>query len=173
MKATIGVYENHEEALEAIIELKKEGYPVQHIHIIGFSGTEDMDREMHLTTHRALTTGGVATGVTIGAAVGLLAGAGLLMIPGLGFLYSAGALVGALGGADLGLLGGGIITLLLNYGMHEKLAEKYETELLEGKYLLIVKGSNAEIEQAKDILTEHGTHTSLETYRRNASLAAA
>ena len=171
MKATIGVYENHEAAINAVHKLKSEGYPVKQISILGFVSTESMDNEIHISTHKELTIEGVATGITLGAVIGLLTGAGVFLIPGLGFLFGAGALIGALAGADLGLVGGGIVTALVNYGMHEKIAEKYEQELIEGNYLLIANGSHDQIDQAMEILSEHGTHTSLETYRKNTALA--
>ncbi len=171
MKAAIGVYEDHDNAYNAVKKLKDEGFPVKQISIIGFAGTEVIDNEMHISKHGELTYQGVVTGITLGAAAGILTGIGLIVIPGFGALYGAGALIGAMAGADIGLLGGGITTLLINYGLHEKIAEKYEKELVEGKFLVIASGSHNEIDFALAVLSKHDTHTSLETYRKNTAPA--
>lgn len=94
----------------------------------------------------------------------MLTGIGLLAIPGLGFLYGAGALAGAIAGFDIGLIGGGIISALTIPGVKHDVAKEYETQLKEGKFLVIAHGSEEEVNRAKEIMHRHGTHTTLETH---------
>ena len=163
MKTTIGVYENHDLALNAVIELKDAGYPVKHISIMGKAQTEVVDNELHVSP-KPLALGGLAVGAIAGTAVGVLTGVGLFVIPGLGVLMGAGAVVGAIAGFDFGLIGGGLLTVLVNLGIHEDAAKIYHKILEEGKFLVIVHGNEDEIKQATEILTNHGTHLDLQAH---------
>ncbi len=164
MKATVGVYENHEMALNAVVELKNAEYPLKHISILGLSETEVVDEDMHVTTQSPVKLGGLATGTVVGTAVGVLTGVGLFAIPGVGVLYGAGALVGAIAGFDLGLIGGGLASVVSTLGLHDDTAKKYHDELAEGKYLLVAHGTKEEVDDAIAILTHHAQHTSLDTH---------
>jgi len=164
MKATIGVYDTHEKAINAVKELKNSGYPVKHLSIIGKSETEHVDEEMHVSEVSPVKIGGLETGVVVGTTLGVLTGIGLLAIPGVGFLFGAGALAGAIAGFDFGLMGGGLASVLISMGMHEHVAKQYQKALQEGKYLVIAQGNDDEIGTAKNILTEHGTHTTLQMH---------
>ena len=102
MKSTIGVYENHDKAVQAVVELKDAGFPVKQLSIIGKAETEVVDEKMHIMPKDPIKVGGLGTGTAVGATLGILTGVGLFAIPGLGFLYGAGALVGAIAGFDFG-----------------------------------------------------------------------
>jgi len=164
MKATIGVYDTHEKAIEAVKELKNGGYPVKHLSIIGKLHTEHVDDKMHISEKSPLKLGGIEVGVGLGTTLGVLTGVGLFAIPGVGFLFGAGALVGAIAGFDFGLMGGGIASAFMNLGMEENLAKQYQADLEKGNYLVVAQGSAEEVQQAHEILTGHGTHTALETH---------
>lgn len=164
MKSTIGVYETHEQAVEAVSELKEANYPINKLSIISKAETEVIDSQMHIMPKDPIKVGGLTTGTALGATLGILTGVGIFAIPGLGFLYGAGALVGAIAGFDFGLIGGGIASVLMTIGVSDEEAKKYHTYLEEGKYLLIAQGSEEEVYKAKDILHEHGTHSSVATH---------
>jgi len=159
MNSTIGVYENHDKALDAVRKLKDSGFPVKQISIIGKTETEVMDNDMHVVMPKdPINVKGVGAGTAIGATLGVLTGVGLFAIPGLGFLFGAGALVGAIAGVDFGLIGGGIASVLATLGVHDDNVKKYHTDLEAGRYLVVAHGNADEVKRASDTLTEHGTH---------------
>ena len=164
MKTTIGVYDNHDLAINAVMELKNAGFPVKNISIMGRAETEVVDEDMHITLQEPIKVGGVAIGAALGATVGALTGVGLFAIPGLGILVGAGALVGAIAGFDFGLLGGGIATVLINLGLHSDEAKKYQDYLHDGKFLLIINGGPEHAEKAHEILEAHGTQIDLSAH---------
>lgn len=159
MKSIIGVYEDHDAALNAVKELKDGGYPVKQLSIIGKAEVSKVDEEMHVHHGKSgANVAGLSIGTTIGATIGILTGVGLFAIPGLGFLYGAGALVGAIAGFDFGILGGGIASLLTVVGVEEAETKKYQADLEEGKYLLVAQGDDTEVNKAVAILEAHGKH---------------
>lgn len=158
MNAAIGIYDNHELAVEAVEILKDENYPVSQLSIIGKAETEVIDEEMRITPKSPLKVAGLGAGTAIGTALGVLTGVGMFAIPGLGVLYGAGALVGAIAGFDFGLIGGGIASVLATVGVKEEQAKKYHDALSAGKFVVVVHGSELDVNRAKDLLHEHGTH---------------
>ncbi len=173
MKAIIGVYDNHELALNAVVELKNAGYPVKNISIMGLTDTEDIDEELHVIQHNPLKVGGLATGTILGTTLGILTGIGMFAIPGIGFLYGAGAVVGAAAGFDFGLIGGGLASVIATLGVHEDAAAHYQRELEDGKYLLISQGDKEQVKKAEEILSRHATHSTLASHPVDAPFAMA
>jgi len=164
MNTTIGIYNDHELAVEAARKLKASDYPMDRLTIMGKTESEVVDSDMHITPKSPISVAGVGAGTAIGAALGILTGVGIFAIPGLGFLYGAGALVGAIGGIDFGLLGGGIASVLATIGVKDENSKKYHDALMQGKYLLIVNGSEADVNNAKAILHIIGTHDDLSSH---------
>lgn len=158
MNATIGVYDNHDLAVEAVQKLKDSGYPVSQLSIMGLAETEVIDNEMHITTKNPIKATGLATGTVVGTTLGILTGVGMFAIPGVGVLYGAGALVGAIAGFDFGLIGGGIASALATVGVKDDMGKKYHDALVAGKFIVIAHGDKADVERAKNMLNEHGTH---------------
>ncbi|OJW85199.1 MAG: hypothetical protein BGO69_06155 [Bacteroidetes bacterium 46-16] len=161
MKSTIGVYDSHDKAVQAVVELKEAGFPVKQLSIIGKAETEVIDENMHVTPKDPIKVAGVGTGTAVGATLGILTGVGLFAIPGLGFLYGAGALVGAIAGFDFGLIGGGIASVLTTVGVKDENVKKYHDDLEAGKFIVVAHGSESEVDHAKGILHAHDTHDDL------------
>jgi uncharacterized membrane protein len=164
MNSTIGIYDNHDLAVEAVSKLKDAGYSVKHISIIGKTETESVDDQMHITPKSPIKMAGVGAGTALGATLGILTGVGIFAIPGLGFLYGAGALVGAIAGLDFGLIGGGIASVLSTVGVKDASHKKYHDALEEGKYLVVAHGNPEQVKHADKILNAHGTHTDIESH---------
>lgn len=104
---------------------------------------------------------GSAVGATAGGALfgalGLLAGAGALAIPGIGPLVAAGPLMAGLAGLGIGGAVGGIGGALIGMGLPEDEAQRYASQIAEGRTLLVVHcGSPEEALQAKDVLVDSG-----------------
>lgn len=160
MKSTIGVYNNHEEAVAAVQQLKASGFPTKHVSILGHAHDPE-ERELEDKKVSNLAATEVGLGATLGTVAGVLTGIGVFAIPGLGLLYGAGALVGALVGFDAGLIGGGILSALSIGGMKDEHSKKYDKMLQDGKFLVIVHGDGADVKRANEILNSHGTHHEL------------
>jgi len=164
MNATIGTYDNHDLAVEAVQKLKDSGYPVAQLSIMGLAETEVVDNEMHITTKNPIKAGGLATGTVVGTTLGILTGLGMFAIPGVGILYGAGALVGAIAGFDFGLIGGGIASALATVGVKDDMGKKYHDALVAGKFIVIAHGSEDDVNKASALLDEHGTHDELASH---------
>ncbi|XZF14863.1 hypothetical protein ACTHGU_01895 [Chitinophagaceae bacterium MMS25-I14] len=164
MKSTVGVYDTHEKAIEAIQELQKAHFPTKHVSLIGQA--EMKDDHMHIKTVNPgkVAATEVGIGAVLGPVLGALVGAGVFAIPGLGFLFGAGALVGAIAGFDFGLIGGGIVSALTMLGIGTDRAKAYDAYLQQGKFILIVQGSPDELAKAKEIIEAHGGHIEVETH---------
>lgn len=161
MNTAIGVYEDHDMAVEAVLKLKQEGFPIKQLTIMGLSESEVVDDENHIIPKSPLKIAGLGAGVAIGTAVGILTGVGVFVIPGLGLLYGAGALVGAIAGFDFGIVGGGIATILATVGVGNEIGERYHNLLKTGKFLVVAHGSLELVKKAKTLLHEHGKHSEL------------
>ena len=156
MKSQVAIYDTHEKALGAIQVLNNHHFPMNHVSLLGKA--EVIDDHIHVKSLEGMKAAPGILGVGAGTVVGLLTGIGAFAIPGFGFLYGAGALIGVIGGFELGLVSGGILTLLARIGIQDDDVVKVEEHLNEGKFLVVVKGSEEEIEKAKQILHTEGTH---------------
>lgn len=138
-KRVVGVYENGEEAMAAIEDLKSQGYDRKDISAVARNqrDVEEVSRETETKTEEGLATGAAAGGI-LGGLTGLLIGAGALAIPGIGPLVAAGPLAGALSGAALGAGTGGLAGALIGMGIPEDDAKQYEEEVKNGKILVLV-----------------------------------
>lgn len=162
MKSTVGVYQTHEQALEAIKQLQKKNFPVDKLSVIGKADVIEDHLKIKSTANRSAA--GVEIGVVAGPILGILTGAGVFAIPGFGFLFGAGALLGALAGFDFGIVGGGIVSLLTTLFTNKDKIVKYHEHLKEGKFLVIAQGTHEEMERAHEILTGHGKHIELDKH---------
>lgn len=160
MDAMIGIYDDHDLALQAVQELKDNNYPVEKITIMGKAATELIDKDMHVMTKNPLSVASVGTTTAVGTAVGALVGAGMFAIPGLGFLYGAGTLIGAIAGFDFGLIGGGVAAVLAMIGVRDEFQRRYAEALADGKFLVIAHGDEEEVDRAKAILNGRLSHIS-------------
>lgn len=166
MKTTIGIYDTHEDAVDAVKALQNAGFPKKLLTIIGKVKNPDPNAKEEASVDKLEKYAGTEVGVSVlaGTTLGVLTGIGVFAVPGLGFLFGAGALVGAIAGFDFGLVGGGIISALTLPNVHEKIAKKYDEEIKSGKFLVIAHGSEADMFKAKEIMSNHDKHSGLETH---------
>lgn len=162
MQSTIGVYNSHKTALEAVSELVNAGFPAKQLSLIG--KVELIEDHLHVKSNEMLIDAPVSVGVVSGSILGILAGAGIFAIPGLGFLMGAGAIIGAIAGFDFGIVGGGIVSLLLTLGVNKDHAVKYHEHLKVNRFLVIAQGDEEEVKKAKMILDTHGKHHELASH---------
>ena len=153
MNTTIGVYASHEKAIEAVQELKRAGYPVQQVSLIGKAAI--IDDLIHVTHNRWVKNAPVIIGAIFGPILGILTGVNIFAIPALGFLFGIGAVLGALAGFSLGIAGGGVVTLLATLVIKSRSVLKYHEHIEEKGFQVIAHGNNEEVNKAKEILDSH------------------
>ena len=148
-----GMFDNSEDAVDAIRALQAAGFAADRI------GIAMQDRAVQAEVIDATgseaaegaKTGAVSGGV-VGGLVGLL---GSLVIPGLGPIVVGGLLASTLTGAGVGALTGGLIGALIGAGASREEAEHFDAGFRSGGTLLTVDAMGRESE-ARAILTRAG-----------------
>ena len=162
MNSVVAVFGSHAQAEDAIRELQKDGFDMKKLSIVG----KDYHTEEHVvgyytTGDRMLYWGKL--GAFWGGFWGLLFGSAFFWVPGVGQLLVAGPMVmwivGALEGA---VLTGGITALgagLYSIGIPKNSVLQYETEVKNGKLVLVAHGTADEVQRAKDLLHQTQAET--------------
>ena len=150
-QSVVGYYNNENEAIEAIEDLKRQGYRPEDISVL----SKDKDETETVTEETGTHAGeGAATGAVTGGALGglggVLAGIGALAIPGIGPIVAAGPVVAGLTGAAAGAGVGGLAGALIGMGVPEEEAKEYETRFNEGKILVLIDEENRPLSEVKD-----------------------
>ncbi|RNF39429.1 general stress protein [Planococcus salinus] len=150
-QSVVGYYNNENEAIEAIEDLKRQGYRPEDISVL----SKDKDETEKVTEETGTHAGeGAATGAVTGGALGglggVLAGLGALAIPGIGPIVAAGPIVAGLTGAAAGAGIGGLAGALIGLGVPEEEAKEYETRFNEGKILVLIDDENRPLSKARD-----------------------
>ena len=145
-RRVVGYYDNEQQAIDAIEDLKRQGYSTDDISVIS-KNNDDVEAIQDETGTQAAegAATGAATGGVLGGLGGVLAGLGALAIPGIGPIVAAGPVVAGLTGAAAGAGVGGLAGALIGMGVPEDEAERYETYFNEGKILVLVD-RNASVE---------------------------
>ena len=153
----VAVFDSHETAEVAIRELQQRGFDMQRLSIVG----QDFHTEEHVvgyynTGERMKCWG--QRGAFWGALWGTLFGSAFFVLPGLGPVLMAGPLVAVIVSALEGAaVVGGISALggaLASIGIPVNSIVEYEAELKAGNFLLIVHGTQEEVERAKHHLDD-------------------
>jgi uncharacterized membrane protein len=153
--SVVAVFESHDKAEEAVRELQRSGFNMQKLSIVG----KDYHTEEHVvgyyTTGDRMLYWGKA-GAFWGGFWGLLLGSAFFWVPGIGQLLVAGPLVMWIVGAleEAAVVGGlgALGAALFSIGIPKNSVIQYETEVKNGKLLLIVHGTADEVERARDLL---------------------
>lgn len=160
-----GVFSKRETAEIALSELKNSGFPMEKVSIIakdlaigdrvGGAKTTDSVGEQNVNSPTAVVAD-LATGGTWGT---LLVGLSSLALPGIGPILAAGslgvALLTTLGGVAMGTAANAnLVNSLTDLGIPEEQARVYSDRLLAGNYLLIIDGSEEEINRAQGMLSK-------------------
>jgi hypothetical protein len=165
-KRAIGTFPTRREAEQVLNELQDSGFPMDRVSVIAkgsdhdneIAGADLSDRVGNKADEGAKK--GAVSGGAVGGLTGLLVGLGVLAIPGVGPVMLAGAaataLATTLSGTAIGAVTGGLIGGLIGLGIPEEDARFYNDRFSRGDYLLIVEGTNEEIDRAGTILNRHG-----------------
>lgn len=173
-KRGVGVLVDYPTTEAAIRELQDIGYGMDHVSVIGQNsqqlnpsdqtgGVQVQDIQPDDGNHAddgAKT--GMISGGTVGGLTGLLVGLGTLAIPGIGPIMLAGAAATALAstaaGGAIGAAAGGLVGGLVGLGIPEDRAKVYNEHLSQGKYLVIIDGTEGDIKRAEPVLKRHNIH---------------
>jgi hypothetical protein len=158
-KAMVAVYGTHDGAEAGVKELQRAGIDMSTLSIIGKDTHTDEHVVGYYNTGDRMKYWG-KTGAFWGGFWGLLFGSAFFVIPGIGPVLVAGPavawIVGALEGA---LVFGGISAIgagLVGMGIPKDSVIEYELALKTDKYLLMVNGTEAEVNRARKILESTG-----------------
>jgi uncharacterized membrane protein len=162
--SVVAIYDTHERAERAIKELQEGGVDMKSLSIAGKDTHTDEHVVGYYNTGDRMKHWG-KIGAFWGGFWGLLFGSGLFLIPGLGPILVAGPLVawiiagleGAVVVGSVSALGAGLVSI----GIPKDSVLKYEVALKTDKYLLIVHGTEDEVDNAKNIIagTERSSYT--------------
>lgn len=155
---TIAVYSSHFEAENAISKLSESGFDMKHLSIIGLNYQSKEQPVGFINTGDRMWSWG-KFGAFWGSIWGLLFGSAMLFVPGLGYVLFAGWIVSALEGA---MVGGGFAALagaLSSLGIPNDTVIEYESALKAGSFMVLVRGSEEEVEAAKVALNGLETKT--------------
>ena len=166
MNSVVAIFQSHDQAEAAVRDLQKDGFDMKQLSIVG----KDIRTEEHVVGYynagdRMLYWGkqGAFWGGFWGGMWAILFGSAYFLIPGIGPLLVAGPLVvwivGVLEGAAIV---GGVSALgaaLASIGIPKNSVVQYETEVKNGKILLVAHGTAEEVERAKDLLDQSQAKT--------------
>ncbi|WP_026732725.1 general stress protein [Fischerella sp. PCC 9605] len=163
-KRAVGTFPNRQTAEAALSRLRDSGFPMDRVSVLA----KDIDRSDQIggatvkdksdMSDRGDTEAqegagiGAVTGTILGGIGGLLVGLEALIIPGVGPFLAAGTIATTLAGAGIGAAAGGLVGALTGLGIPEEEARAYSERVSQGEFLVIVDGSENEIERAGSIL---------------------
>ncbi|MFD1983862.1 general stress protein [Mesorhizobium newzealandense] len=154
MKTVTGLFDNYDDASNAVGELDATGIPHSDISIVANNADNWHDNDESRASDDAAD--GAGLGAVVGGAGGLLTGLGLMAIPGVGPVVAAGWLaataVGAVGGAVVGGAAGGIVGALTDSGVPENDAHVYAEGVRRGGTLVTAKVDDQLVDEVERIL---------------------
>lgn len=165
-RRAVGVFPNRLETENALLEIKSSGFPMENISVVGRNADTE-DRVAGVAVHKSIDNKadegavvGAVTGGTIGGITGLLVGLGTLAIPGVGPILLAGAaattLATTLAGTAIGAGGASLLGALIGLGVPDNDAQVYSDLIEQGYYLVVIDGTESQIQNAGEIMTRKG-----------------
>jgi hypothetical protein len=152
------VFESEEATVRALNELKAAGFTADHVSVVAKDRRQmsNVAERTDMDAGEGAATGAVTGGV-LGGLAGFLVGVSALVIPGIGPIVGGGILISTLAGAGVGALAGGIAGALVEQGVPEEDARRYERHVGEGRILVTVGAENeARAREAYSVLHAQG-----------------
>lgn len=164
----VSVFPTLETAAAALDRLIFQGFPLKNLFLIGNHLAEWEPNGTAITssvlrvfdeaqvgvvsgTAQGLIKGLVA-GNLLGSVTGVALGLGILALPGIGQIAFTSAIIFTLISGGVGVAAGGVIGAFIGLGLTEQQAKQCNDQLIQGKYLLIVNGTEQEIAIAEQLL---------------------
>lgn len=157
MKTVVGLYDDLEDAREAVDELIEVGVPRSEISLVARDVSGEYGAYIDDDTEEVgeAAAGGAVGGAVVGGMMGLLVGLGAFAIPGLGPVIAAGPLAAALAGAGIGAATGGVLGALVEWGIPEAEAGYYAEGVRRGGTLLAVRVPETQVEDVVEIMNDY------------------
>lgn len=165
-RRAVGLFSTRQEAQDALARLRDTGFNMDHISVVAKSGEGLRDLSGNdydpSKSDAEQAKGGAGAGATAGAvtggAIGLIGSLGVLAIPGVGAAAEVGFLLAnTLLGSGIGAASGGLLGALIGWGVPEDRANYYNDRVYnDNAYLVMVEGTEAEIQAAESVLQERG-----------------
>ncbi|MGG6242256.1 general stress protein [Nodosilinea sp. AN01ver1] len=167
-RRAVGLFSTRQEAEQAMHRLRDTGFQMDRISIVAKAGeglrdlTSDNDHYDPNKPKSEQAKGGAGAGAKAGAvtggAIGLIGSLGILAIPGVGPAAEVGFLLAnTLLGGGIGAASGGLLGALIGWGVPEDRANYYNDRVYNNDdYLVLVEGSEQEIQAAESVLHENG-----------------
>lgn len=156
-----GLFDNRDDASEAVRDIKAAGVPNEEISIVtnkvdGQSAQRSAgDRTVDNNMAESGAGDGALIGGVLGGGAGLLAGLGTIVIPGVGPLLGVGWLITTAIGAAVGASGGGLIGALVGAGVDNDDAQIYVDRIKGGGTLVSVRVPDADVAAVEAIMMKH------------------
>jgi len=152
----VGTFDTHDKAAQAVQRLIRAGVPAKHISILT-QGLEVRENVEGFITTGDVAREGASFGAWTGGLFGLLAGTGaaFLWVPVLGPLVVLGPLASAALGAVEGGALGGLVGAIMGKQVEKDRIPKIEGALKAGKFVVVVHGSDQELETARRVMNEN------------------
>ncbi|WP_347986478.1 general stress protein [Methylomonas sp. AM2-LC] len=153
--SAVGVFNSHLDAENAVRELQKSGFDMQKLSVVGKDYHSEENVVGYYNTGDRVATWG-KFGLFWGWIWGLLFGSAFFLIPGIGPIMVGGPMVSwIIGALEMSIATGGLTAVggaLASIGIPKDSVIQYETALKADKFVLIVHGTQQELEKAKNIL---------------------
>jgi hypothetical protein len=158
-RVAIGTFPNREAAGRALDRIVFSGFPIAKVFLIGHDADTNSST---LAPNSFGTITGTASGLKKGMYVGNLAGGttglalgmGLIALPGVGQLALSSAIAFVAIGSVMCTVAGGFSGALIGLGLTSERAKEYSRQVSKGSFLLIVEGSDREIDLARQLIKQ-------------------
>lgn len=161
-KNAVGMFPTRQHTESALSQLKATGFPMKNVSVVvehlnlgdATLGkfTPIVQTENQFARHRTIEGiehGALDAGVWGSIGGGLIAGLTTLALPEVGGVI---LLVGMATGAFYGAVSGGLLGGAIGVGISDQQAKYYDDHLTQGSYLVVIKGTDQEINQAESVL---------------------
>ncbi|WP_456431765.1 hypothetical protein [Nitratifractor sp.] len=154
----VAVYPDAQSAKEVVEKLLAAGMDRRSVSLVARSNEEEVEKVEVEKVNSDVALWGTQ-GALWGGVLGALLGGAFFFVPGFGPIVGAGpvsaALAGMLGGAMNGGAALGLADALIEWGMGEIEAKRYEGLVEKGKILVIVHGDKATVDNARTLLEDN------------------
>ncbi|HEY9750279.1 MAG TPA: hypothetical protein V6C63_16460 [Allocoleopsis sp.] len=164
-KRALGVFSTRSAVENALNDLQSSGFPMNHVSVIAKNADESQELsgaqvQDHIGNQEVEAGNATASNLAYGGATAtVLLGLTSLSIPGVGAVLAAGtlaaSLVASVAGAGIhAASASSLVQAMAASGIDKAQAEIYSDRLLRGDYVVLIEGSEAEMQQAANILSQ-------------------
>ncbi|UNU24178.1 hypothetical protein [Microcoleus vaginatus] len=156
LKRASGLFTNHRNAEQALVELKSNGFPMHKISVIAKpSDNDDLDslgvQKILITRAAGAQVGAIFGSIGLGS-LALIVGLSSLLIPGIAQALAVESLLATFVGSGIAATGGGVYGALQGWLVPEEQARFYNGRFNQGDYLIVMEARENEIVIAEPVL---------------------